>query len=429
MQQQESRARRRRTSVVGRYFGAAVAFLFAGSAGLAWIAPDLSQGLFLSPHVAGVTHAFTLGFLTLTIFGALGQLMPVALGARRYSMAVSGAALWLLVPGIALFAAGVASNDVRLFAPGVILLALGVLANIGNVSVALATAPQRGVTWYGVAGGIGFLGATLVFGMLLTHNLHTGFLAAARVRVLAAHVHLALVGWVLMVIVGVAHRILPMFLAAPDVPRRLSAPAMALLAAGAPLLAAGVLIGVPALAWTAAAALFGGVALFVAQGVRLFRGRAPRPLNVGMHFVRVGLAGMALAAATGPFVLAAGIARPRLAAAYAVAALLAGLVPFVVGIMYEIEPVVSWNARFAGRLNRGALPRVTDLYSRPAAWVQLTATAIGVALLLAGIAAASPGVARAGAATYGGAHAVFAYQVIRIRWGRPRRAALAEAAT
>jgi predicted Ser/Thr protein kinase len=37
-------------------------------------------------------------------------------------------------------------------------------------------------------------------------------LAEARVRVLAAHLHIALVGWVLTMMVGVSHRLLPMFL-------------------------------------------------------------------------------------------------------------------------------------------------------------------------------------------------------------------------
>ena len=41
----------------------------------------LAAGNFLSQRLAGVTHLFTLGWLTTTIYGALYQLLPVALGA------------------------------------------------------------------------------------------------------------------------------------------------------------------------------------------------------------------------------------------------------------------------------------------------------------------------------------------------------------
>ncbi|HXF24889.1 MAG TPA: hypothetical protein VN602_10230, partial [Gemmatimonadaceae bacterium] len=64
----------------GEHFAAALFFLCVGSIGLIWIAPELSAGLYLSPHVAGVTHCFTLGWLSMTIFGAMYQLLPVALG-------------------------------------------------------------------------------------------------------------------------------------------------------------------------------------------------------------------------------------------------------------------------------------------------------------------------------------------------------------
>ena len=61
--------------LAGEHFSAATLYLIAGAIGLVWIAPELAAGILPLPHVAGVTHLFTLGWLTTTIFGALYQLL------------------------------------------------------------------------------------------------------------------------------------------------------------------------------------------------------------------------------------------------------------------------------------------------------------------------------------------------------------------
>ncbi|MEO7103194.1 MAG: hypothetical protein ABI311_07360, partial [Gemmatimonadaceae bacterium] len=92
----------------GEHFTAAIFFLFFGALGLIWVAPELAAGLYLSPHVAGVTHLFTLGWLSMTIFGALYQLLPVALGVSISSERAGHLSFWTFAPGVALFASGVA---------------------------------------------------------------------------------------------------------------------------------------------------------------------------------------------------------------------------------------------------------------------------------------------------------------------------------
>ncbi|MEO6866187.1 MAG: hypothetical protein ABI229_12085, partial [Gemmatimonadaceae bacterium] len=98
----------------GEHFAAALVFLSVGAIGLIWIAPELSAGLYLSPHVAGVTHCFTLGWLSMTIFGALYQLLPVALGVSIRSERAGHVSFWTFAPGVALFASGVAFSSLML---------------------------------------------------------------------------------------------------------------------------------------------------------------------------------------------------------------------------------------------------------------------------------------------------------------------------
>ncbi len=405
--------------LVGEHLAAASVYLLAGAAGLVWIAPALASGMYLDPHVAGVTHLFTLGWLTLTIFGALGQLLPMALGAPIWSVRLGHVAFWLLAPGIALFAYGVSEGTLPVMIPGVLLVATGILLAVGNVAATLPRGRTRDVTWAGIAVGVAFLALTLAFGLVLSHNLHTGFVAAARVRILAAHLHVALVGWGLIVIVGVSRRLMPMFMVAHSANGRWSRRALILLALGVPVLTLGLVTPMRGVAWTGALLLDAGVAAFLWQTNLFYRARSRR-LDTGMRFVRASLPFLAACAALGPVLLALGPAHTRLGTAYVVTGVLGFLVPFVTGFLYEIMPTLAWTARFGGRLNRGRVPAVTDLYSARAARWQLTAHVAGVVLLLAGIGWSAVGVARGGALLFLFSALLFASQVARMRWGVPR---------
>ena len=57
----------------GTHFLCGIGWLALGAAGLVVVAPLLAAGQFLAPRVIAVTHIFTLGVITGSIFGALYQ--------------------------------------------------------------------------------------------------------------------------------------------------------------------------------------------------------------------------------------------------------------------------------------------------------------------------------------------------------------------
>jgi hypothetical protein len=405
--------------LVGEHLAAAALYLLTGAVGLVWIAPDLANGLYLAPRVAGITHLFTLGWLTLTIFGALCQFVPVALGTPIRSARLAHWGFWLLVPGIGAFACGVATAATPILAGGVAVVTIGILLEAGNVAATLARARARDVTWAAIAIALQFLVAVLVFGAALADNLMRGAMAGARIRVLAVHLHLAIVGWALIAIVGVSRRMLPMFLLSHGDDGRWSRRALTLLAAGLPTLAVGLLAALPVVVWVGTLLLAAGVIAFVWQTYRLYRARVRRPLDIGMRFVRAAMPFFLASAVTGPLVLGLGAAHTRLAVAYVVAGLLGGIVLFVTGILYKIIPLLTWTARFGRGMGRGPLPAAADLYSTKVARAQLALHVAGIGVLLSGIAMASPFTARVGTVLFLSAILLFTYQIGRIRWGTP----------
>lgn len=409
-------------TLAAEHFAAAMLYLVAGALGLVWIAPELAVGAYASPHVAGITHLFTLGWLTTTIFGALYQLLPVALGAPLRSVRAGHAGFALFAPGAGLFAAGVATQTTMLHHAGIALVALGIILVAANVGSSLPRARSRDVTWGAVATALAFLASTLVLGVVLLHNLHTGFLAEARLRVLAIHLHVALVGWALIMMVGVSHRLLPMFLLAHGADVRWTKRSLVLLASGVIALAAGLATRGALLAWSGVAFLEAGIGCFVWQAYSFYRVRVRRKIDIGMRFAGSALAFLTAAALLGPAVLARGIAQPRLGTAYVVVGLLGGVILYVTGFFYKIVPLLAWTVRYRDRMGKGTAPTVAETFSARIALVQLVAMTLGVSLLTVGIAVSSVHVTRCGAVLFLGGVMLFVSQIVRVAIGGARAA-------
>ena len=406
----------------GQHFAAALFFLATGSVGLVWIAPELAAGLYLSPHVAGVTHCFTLGWLTMTIFGALYQLLPVALGVPIRSERWGHVSFWSYAPGVALFATGIATSSLFLRHVGIVLVAFGIVCLVVNIASSLRAAPERDVVWAAVAIALAFLTSTLGIGLVLLHSLHTGLLAGARVRVLAVHLHVAMIGWVLIMIVGISSRLLPMFLLAHGASTRWSRHAIAFLAAGVCSLSAGVLcgltrshsVGTAVLAWAGVALIDAGVLCYLEQVRLVYTARVRPKLDAGLRHVAMSLLFLCVSALLGPVVLYQGSGHPGLAIAYVALALLGSLVLFAIGQFYKIVPFLVWISRFRNDMGRKRVPTVAELYSARIAHGGLVALSLAVVALAAGAALGSPTVVRAGALLFAGGVALFISQMARV---------------
>src|SRR5262245_16141603 len=218
---------------------AAGAFL-AAAPGIAWLAPELA-GHYYHPRLLALTHDVTLGWITVAIMGASYQLIPIVLGRRIWS---EGLARWQLIILVAAVT-GMVTHFYRGTWLGLgaaaALLAIGIAMHIVNVAVSLRGVTQWMFTGRMLALGYGGLAMTTLFGLTLATNRARPFLPGEFFPVLHAHVQLALLGWVAPMIFGVAARVLPMFLLAPEARGSTARLQLWGLAAGTPLIALGLL--------------------------------------------------------------------------------------------------------------------------------------------------------------------------------------------
>ncbi|HEU6449836.1 MAG TPA: hypothetical protein VFT57_00350 [Gemmatimonadaceae bacterium] len=403
--------------LAGENFAASILYLLAGAAGLVWIAPELAIGAYPSPHVAGITHLFTLGWITTTIFGALAQLLPVALGAPIRSTRVGHASFFTFAPGVGFFAAGIAASSLAIQHTGIALITVGIVLEVGNIAASLPRAKNRDVTWGAVTIAISYLASTLVLGVILLHNLHSGFIANARLTTLATHLHVALVGWVLMMIVGVSHRLLPMFLLAHGADTRWTKRSLVLLSVGVLVLATGLVAHLAPSVWLGAALIDCGIGAFIWQAYSFYRVRVRKKLDVGLRFAMTGIVFLAVAAVLGSALVVLGPMHARLATMYIVVGLLGGIVLYVVGFFYKIVPLLAWTARFRGRMGKGPVPTVAQLYSAKVAYIQLGVMTLAVVLLASGVGAGITHLTRCGAVLFLAGVVLFISQRARVAFG------------
>jgi hypothetical protein len=379
-------------------------FLAAAGVGLSafglavWFAADRIVTSPTHPGAVSAVHVGMLAFLTTAVLGAVHQFTPVV--ARRPLRSVAAARVTLvgMIATAWLLPSGFAHGPESLVAAGAVTGGATVLLAAWNLSGPLASR-DGGVPLAGLRISVGFLVVTVAFGVVYAFDRQTGWFPLLSHRVLA-HAHLGLLGWLGLTYVSVAEKLWPMFLLAHRPRARSGAWAVGLLAAGVPVLAAGLLFGAPAIAWPGGLAVAAGLGCHLVSLAGVVRHRR-RPLEL-LHaylfasaaflVLAITLAAVAALASVDPYV------RARLVAAE-VASLAAWLGLAVVGHAHKIVPFIGYTALRARGVTTGPTGRPLlfgDLFDHRAARVTLAAVAGGFVAITTGILAESPGVVSAG---------------------------------
>ncbi len=406
-------------------------FLAAAGVGLTgfglavWFAADWMVLAPTHPGAVSAVHVGMLAFLTTAVLGAIHQFAPVV--ARRPLRSVRVARLTLVAMVVAawLLPTGFAHGPESLVATGGVVGATAVVLAAWNLSGPLG-ARDGGVPLAGLRFSVAFLVVTVAFGVVYAFDRQTGWFPLLTHRVLA-HAHLGLLGWLGLTYVSVAEKLWPMFLLAHRPRARSGAWAVGLLAAGVPVLAAGLLFDTAWLAWPGGITVGVGLACHLTSLASVVRHRR-RPLELLHAFL---FASAAFLAAAAVLAVTAALApvdpgeRVRLVAAE-VAALVAWLGLAVVGHAHKIVPFIGYTALRARGVSTGPGGRPLlfgDLFHHGAARFSFVSAVAGFAVVVAGILAASePGVA-AGAGAIATTGAVV---TVNLATG-PRRAARAGA--
>jgi hypothetical protein len=382
------------------HFLAALGWLALGALGLVAIAPELAAGAYVTPRAAAVTHCFTLGWVTTSIFGALYQIYPVALGVGARSTRAGHLTFWTLQAGILCLVAGAWWWNANLMGPGWLLVFLATIALRLNV-VARARDANRAriVGKYATMATAGLVLALAVIGISI--GTFAGWWPSDRAAVLAAHAHLAAVGFATLMAIGVGGKLLPMFLYArnlPEWPLRWIGPVVG---GGVLLFSAGTLLGdtLSALRLVGGFAMAAGLGLYLGTVPLYFR-RGVRSPGPGLYLAAAAHVFLLAAVALGLFLSLSSGQHPQVVAAYGIAGVVGWLTLFVAGVYHRILPFLTWLERFSSKVGTPGVPKVADLTKPRLTWAAHTLLAIGAAAVSVAALGGSPTGARTGAVVF-----------------------------
>jgi hypothetical protein len=371
-----------------RYLLTAVAALVLATLAVPALRAELA-GHYYHPRVLALAHAVGLGWITLSIVGASCQLVPVLLGRALWSERLARWAYPLLGLGalgmVGHFWLGAWAG----LAWAAALTGLGLVLHVVNVGATLRGLDRWTATAGFVAHGLAGVALTAGLGLALAAGRLGGGLPGDALANVAAHFHLALLGWVAPMVVGVAARVYPMFLlAAEPGPWTVRVQQGGLLAA-TPLVVAGLLAGSPLVG--PGAALAAASLATHAGWVLVTARRARRPaLDWGLRLVVTAAGFLAVAVLVGLGLALGRLAGPRAALAYGVLALGGWVSLTVAGMMLKIVPFLVWQRVYGPRVGREPVPALAALGAPRAEAMAYAGLVAGSGALAAGVAAGSP---------------------------------------
>jgi hypothetical protein len=414
-------------------------FMIAGVLALAgsiiWfiVRPAILAGYHYNQYVIAATHLVVLGFICTVVMGAMYQLVPVALETKLHSERL---AKWQFAIHVVSFIGMVwmfnvwNMKEVGHFGSG---LALGAGFFIYNMVRTLWRVPKWNVVATAIVAALIWFSLTIFAGLSVAaakcaYEATDGLATADGVKqvltglqvvagivsrfdalgVMHAHAHMGVVGFFVLLIVGVSYRLIPMFLLTEVQSKQRALWSVILLNIG---LAGAVVTILLRSSWKPvfAAVLVAGLAVYGWELAAMVRARKRRAVDWGLKTFLV-----AIALLIPVCLLALVLSWPTLPMThffsllenvYGVVGILGVVGLAIIGMLYKILPFLVWYGVYSPLVGRAQLPTTAQMVSE-------RLQAGGLALYLAGLGICSVAIMRESEAWVRGGAIVLAASLI-----------------
>lgn len=364
-------------------FLAATIFLFTSS--------DAFLNHHFHPQILAITHIMALGWATMIIIGAGHQLVPVLIEGKLYSNKLAYASFALAAIGIPLLVHGFYFFDMNIPAKwGGRFVVFAIIAYFINIVASTKKSKKRNVHSVFVITATAWLLITALLGLTLVYNFTYDLLPQDSFHYFSVHAHIGIIGWFLLLVIGVGSRLIPMFLISKYTSVRLLWAIYALIN-GALLSYLVIFFIFDSIGATliSACMMLAAAILFIFYCRQAYNHRLRRQVD---EQVRISLlsAFMILLPIILLFViialsLAASGAKSNLILGYGFVIFFGWLTAIILGMTFKTMPFIVWNKVYHQRSSAGKTPNPKDLFDNLIFRIMGIAYLIGFALFTFGI--------------------------------------------
>jgi len=348
---------------------------------------DISTA-YMTPKVLSIAHVLILGWITMVIFGALFQLIPVVMEVKLFSEKLAMGSFITLGLGTPMMAYSFWADFIgatHAMITGGSLVVISVLLFVANVIGSAMKTENKTIENRFIATSVVWLLLTVLLGLSIV--LFPQILANGSFLI---HVHIGIIGWFMLLVVGVASTLMPMFFISHQLNKNYLEYAFWLIQGGLIMLVNTMFfdLGNYVRILSGAAVLLGFV-FFFKYNLDAYKKRLRRNLDIGMKlsvlafilFVMTLIAGFI--SAFGSIVPAEYLTRINLI--YGISLIYGFLSALILGQMYKTLPFIVWLKLYQDKVGKFKTPLPADMHSEEAAQAHYFFYIGGFALLIAGV--------------------------------------------
>ena len=346
---------------------------------------------YFNTNIIAITHMAVLGWAIMIIFGALYQLIPVVFETALFSEKLAKFTFWLSAFSVFFltYSFWVSALTTWLLYASVFML-VSIALFVINILISYKKSSVKNITSKFIVASIFWLAITALLGVLIAFNFRFNFLNEIHLHYLKIHATVGMVGWFLLLIIGVGSTLLPMFFISHQLNYKKLTYSFYFVNCGLIGLIVNwfvfSLVSVTIVSW---ALVVIGVLFFVLFIYESYKKRMRKKLDVGMQYSVLAIASIILPIIVS-LILIFGFKiefeqLSRVTTFYGFSILFGFITTLILGQTYKTLPFICWLDKYKKLVGKTKTPLPRELYSEKIANFQFYIYVIFMVSMAVGI--------------------------------------------
>ena len=346
---------------------------------------------YFNNKIIAITHMAVLGWAIMIVFGALYQLIPVVFETSLYSEKLAKFTFWLSGFSVLFLTYSFwigAYTSLLIYAS--VLMFISLMLFVINVMLSYKDSKLKNISSKFVITAVFWLAITELIGTLIAFNFRLNFLSEIHLHYLKIHATIGLIGWFLLLIIGVGSTLIPMFLVSHELNDKKLKNAYYFINFGLIALSINWFFVhhnfIDVFFWLS---IVIGILFFMSFVYDSYKKRMRKVLDIGMRHTMLSIISVVLPIVISLVVtIGFGIEQIlifRVITIYGFSIIFGFITTLILGQTYKTLPFVIWLDKYKGLVGKTKTPMPRELYSEKIANIHFYIYLLFIASMIIGI--------------------------------------------